>query len=519
MMPLNSWCILFIVAFPRRISERFSSVPQKACVRSFWPPTLPKQVSLSKTWHLSSTLVVPKKKSYDPHLKTSTLQEAWISRASAKQRKGRAGRCKAGVCFHLFSNLRHASMRPFVESELIRSPLEEICLLCKRLKFTLGGPDDPDGIPAFLSKAMTTPHPKSVTNALELLVDLGAMDEETNELTDLGVCLSAMSLEPRVGKMVIMSHLIGCAKASSSMAVAMSYKSPFSIPPPSMRKASDMAKLRLSENSESDQITSLNVLRNRDVLSKRGMGALSGWCRQNFMNFSAVNMISDLRKNVSRELEGLGFPPSAQQGGYHNRNGDFNPAFLQASICAGLYPNVAYRRQGDVNFTTMSNQKAKVHMGSVNGVRSQPLSRKCEVRNNEVEFIVFGELVKGKAVFNMEHTTHLASPLPLLLLCGQLHIRPIQFAPPGESADAATSPVVQKAILSLDDWLVFLCEPNTASALVVLRQRLDSAFARITSDPYNFTDLPAVEKDAVDTLSTVLNSSHTAAPRRIAQKR
>jgi ATP-dependent RNA helicase DHX36 len=74
-----------------------------------------------------------KEKSYDPHLKTSTLQESWISQASAKQRRGRAGRCKAGVCFHLFSKRRHASMRPFVESELIRTPLEEICLQCKRV--------------------------------------------------------------------------------------------------------------------------------------------------------------------------------------------------------------------------------------------------------------------------------------------------------------------------------------------------------------------------------------------------
>lgn len=37
-----------------------------------------------------------KLKSYDPHLKTSTLQDSWISQASAKQRRGRAGRCKAG---------------------------------------------------------------------------------------------------------------------------------------------------------------------------------------------------------------------------------------------------------------------------------------------------------------------------------------------------------------------------------------------------------------------------------------
>jgi hypothetical protein len=62
-------------------------------------------------------------KDYDPHLNTSTLQTSWISQASAKQRKGRAGRVKPGVCFHLFSRDRHLSMRPFLESELLRTPL------------------------------------------------------------------------------------------------------------------------------------------------------------------------------------------------------------------------------------------------------------------------------------------------------------------------------------------------------------------------------------------------------------
>lgn len=308
--------------------------------------------------------------------------------------------------------------------------------------------------------------------------------------------------------MVITSHLIGCTKATQAMAVAMSYKSPFAIPAPSMRNASNTSKVKLSENSESDQITSLNVLRNRDIVAKRGVGSLGAWCRQNFLNFSSLNMISELRKNVSRELEGLGFPPCAING-YHNRHGDINPAYLQASICAGLYPNVAYRRQGDVNFSTMTNRKAKIHMGSVNAVKSQPLSKKCEVGEDEVEFVAFGEIVKGKAMFTLEHTTHLVSPLPLLLLCGQLHVRPIHFAP--AEPNGAT---IQKAILSLDDWLVFLCEPELASALVVLRKRLDSAFERVTSDPSNFNNLPDLERSAVETLSFVLSSSHHSAPKR-----
>jgi HrpA-like RNA helicase len=77
-----------------------------------------------------------------------------------------------------------------------------MCLQCKKLRLAPGGFDEPDGIPAFLARALTPPHPKSIANALESLVEIGAMEEDTNDLTDLGRCLSVLSLEPRVGKMV-----------------------------------------------------------------------------------------------------------------------------------------------------------------------------------------------------------------------------------------------------------------------------------------------------------------------------
>ncbi len=81
-----------------------------------------------------------------------------------------------------------------------------MCLQCKKLHLAPGGFHDADGIPAFLAKALTPPHPKSIANALELLVEIGAMEEDTNNLTDLGKCLSVISLEPRVGKMVSEKH-------------------------------------------------------------------------------------------------------------------------------------------------------------------------------------------------------------------------------------------------------------------------------------------------------------------------
>lgn len=69
-----------------------------------------------------------KEKSYDPYNNVSTLQSSWISKASAKQREGRAGRCQPGVCYHLYSKLRAASLPDFQVPEIKRMPIEELCL-------------------------------------------------------------------------------------------------------------------------------------------------------------------------------------------------------------------------------------------------------------------------------------------------------------------------------------------------------------------------------------------------------
>jgi len=177
----------------------------------------------------------------------------------------------------------------------------------------------------------------------------------------------------------------------------MSYKSPFALPPPHLRKKADQIKVELSKDSESDQITVLNVLHVRDHFTQqRNMGAFNSFCSSKFLSASTLNMIADLRKNTSRELTSLGFPPS-DVAGYHNRHGGYEQqtAFLQAAIVAGLYPNVAHRTRGDHNFSTMTNRKAKVHVSSVNAIKGQRLNGKCTVTEGEVEFIVFGEMVRA----------------------------------------------------------------------------------------------------------------------------
>jgi len=372
--------------------------------------------------------------------------------------------------------------------------------MCKQLRLAPGGPEDEDGIPAFLAKAMSAPPLKSVMNALELLVEMGAMQPETNDLTVLGECLAVISLEPRVGKMVIWSYILGCARVSSNFAVAMSYKSPFVLPHESQRRNADRAKVELSQGSESDQVTVHYAL--EMMQQARSQGAFNDFCRRNFLGMSTMQMISDLRKNLSRELLALGFHNPTARNQFHNRH-DNDHALWQAAIAAGLYPNVASRLRGEVNFSTMNNRKTKVHLSSVNAVRGQPLSAKSEIADKEVEYICFGEMTKGARIFTASQTTHLASPLPLLLLCGtSLSVRP-------QPDDSST------AVLNMDDWIVFKCDADTAASVVVLRKRLESAFWNFVSSPSSgMAAFTAAERDAVETLGPVLQSAHRSAPRR-----
>ena len=73
----------------------------------------------------------------------------------------------------------------------------------------------------------------------------------------------------------------------------------------------------------------------------------------------------------------------------------------------------------------------------------------------------------------------------------------------------------KKSVLSVDDWILFLCGEEEAANLVVLRRRLDNAFLHLVANPSTgLTKLKPAEKDAVDTLGAVLRSAHRAAPGR-----
>ncbi|KAM7149206.1 3'-5' RNA helicase YTHDC2 isoform 7-T8 [Molossus nigricans] len=143
-----------------------------------------------------------KEKSFDALNFVTMLKMVWISKASAIQRKGRAGRCRPGICFRLFSRLRFQNMLEFQTPELLRMPLQELCLHTKLLA--------PVNCPIadFLMKAPEPPPALIIRNAVQMLKTIDAMDA-WEDLTELGYHLADLPVEPHLGKMATMEIIIG----------------------------------------------------------------------------------------------------------------------------------------------------------------------------------------------------------------------------------------------------------------------------------------------------------------------
>jgi ATP-dependent helicase HrpB len=143
---------------------------------------------------------------YDPHRGINTLLIEKISRASADQRAGRAGRTAAGLCLRLWTERDHGR-RPASElPEIKRLDLAETILSLKA-----AGVSD---LAAF--RWLDRPEEKSLARADQLLADLGAT--ESGEITPTGRRMLNFPVHPRYARMFLAAGELGCVRAAALIA-------------------------------------------------------------------------------------------------------------------------------------------------------------------------------------------------------------------------------------------------------------------------------------------------------------
>ena len=151
-----------------------------------------------------------KENRYDADRGLATLEEVFVSRAAARQRRGRAGRVRSGLAFHLVTKEAHDDdFDAYPQPEILRTSLEDLVL--QILVLDLGDPK------VFLNKAVSPPTTAAVDRAIELLAGIDALEPMDKDdepavpkvaaLTALGFHLASLPVEPRVGKLLLVGAM------------------------------------------------------------------------------------------------------------------------------------------------------------------------------------------------------------------------------------------------------------------------------------------------------------------------
>ncbi|XP_061555189.1 ATP-dependent RNA helicase DHX29 [Phycodurus eques] len=388
-----------------------------------------------------------KENKYHESSQMSSLVETFVSKASALQRQGRAGRVRNGFCFRLYPKYRFDAFMDYSIPEILRVPLEELCLHIMKCEY--GSPEE------FLSGALDPPQPQSVMNAVNLLRKIGACQPGHHLLTPLGQHLANLPVNVKIGKMLIYGAILGCLEPIATIAAAITEKSPFSTPM-NRKEEANLAKAALAL-ANSDHMTIYNAYLGWKNSQKEGQKAEMSFCRKHFLNRAALATIEDVKQELMKMMEQAGFcsssaprPPAASKPPV---------SLLGAALTAGLYDSVArmlcvasvdaLERVACSAETPQG--RAQVHPSSVN-------------RNLQAHgWLLYQEKVKYTKIYLRDTT--LISPFPMLLFGGDIDIQH------------------RERLITLDGWMHFQAPVRIGVIFKHLRKLLDSLLEKKLENP------------------------------------
>uniref|UniRef100_A0A6Q2Y7W3 RNA helicase n=1 Tax=Esox lucius TaxID=8010 RepID=A0A6Q2Y7W3_ESOLU len=405
-----------------------------------------------------------KENKYHESSQMSSLVETFVSKASALQRQGRAGRVRSGFCFRLYPKFRFQAFADYSVPEILRVPLEELCLHIMKCEY--GSPED------FLCRALDAPQPQSVSNAVSLLRKIGACTPEGHALTPLGQHLATLPVNVKIGKMLIFGTILGCLDPVATIAAAISEKSPFATPM-NQKEQANLAKAALAV-ANSDHLTIYNAYLGWKNVRSDGYRAEMAYCRKYFLNRTALITIEDIKQELMRMMDQAGFTGSSRSGrGPPSRNwsdprgpqaplsplGKPQICVLNAALTAGLYDSVGrilYTPSVDVLdrvacSVETAQGKAQVHPSSVN---------RCLQTHG---WMLFQEKVKYSKIYLRDTT--LISPFPMLLFGGDIDVQH------------------RERLISLDGWIHFQAPVRIGVIFKHLRKLIDSVLEKKLKNP------------------------------------
>ncbi|XP_013183775.2 3'-5' RNA helicase YTHDC2 [Amyelois transitella] len=425
-----------------------------------------------------------KEKYYESSGGVCSLQRVWASRAGAAQRAGRAGRLQPGRCFHLASRRRLAALPAAAPPEMLRVPLQELCLHTK----LLAPPNTP--VADFLARALEPPSFLAVRNAVALLKTIGALTP-VEDLTEIGQHLLDLTVEPKLGKMLLYACVMKCLDPILTIVCGLANKEPFQISMnPEHRKRGSAARKEFAADSYSDHMALLRAF--QAWQTARANGTERAFCAKNLICGATMEMIVGYRSQLLAQLRALGLVKARGSGDIKDVNLNSEKwHVVKAVLVSGLYPSIARVDRDSGTLRTSKEVKVAFHPSSTLHRGGSAAASAKSVQALPTDWIVFEEISRAGR-FCFVRTCTLVTPLTVALFGGPLRLPAGALTqranPPGLSSDSDSEADERNAspdaaVLALDDWTAFTADASDAISVYYLRQKLCALVVRRMSNP------------------------------------
>lgn len=267
-----------------------------------------------------------------------------ISQAAANQRKGRCGRIAPGVCIRLYSEEDFQSRPEFTEPEIKRTNLASVILQMQHLG--LGSVEAFDFI--------EPPDHRLVNDGRKLLIELGAYNENKDQLTKIGDMMARMPIDPRLARMILAGSHFGVLKEVLVIVAALAVQDPRERPADKQTQADQ--KHALFKQADSDFLfytTLWNTLQNnREILTENKRRQFA---RQHFLSWLRLREWKKTHEQLQDMADSLKLSMNDKPANYEN---------LHRALLTGLLSFIANKTDEKNVYQAVRQQKARIFPAS-----------------------------------------------------------------------------------------------------------------------------------------------------------
>jgi ATP-dependent RNA helicase HrpA len=326
---------------------------------------------------------------YNPRTRIKRLPVEPISQSSARQRQGRCGRVRNGVCIRLYAEDDFAERPAYTQPEIQRANLAEVIL--RMIAFRLG---DMETFPF-----INPPAPAAIASGYKLLQKLGALDENRT-LTPLGADLARLPIDPILGRMLLQSQREHATRELLIIASGLSIQDPRERPLEQKESAAAAHKRFLDPRSDFLTLLSIWNAFHDQWETLRTQNQRRKFCKAHFLSYNRMREWQDLHAQLLDALGELGILRLNESSASYDA--------IHRSILTGLLSHVASKSDRNV-YKAVGNRQVFIFPGSAlfdrsekpkkTGLPSAGSARPKPASSRQPPWIMAGEIVETSQLF------------------------------------------------------------------------------------------------------------------------